>query len=54
MAAGANREFVCTRELTFGNNGMIFFPQAAYTQIKAAFDEVHRRDSHTISLKAAS
>jgi hypothetical protein len=53
MAVGQNREFVCTRQLMFGKDNMLFFPQAAYSQIKAAFDEVHRRDNHTISLKAA-
>ena len=54
MSTGANREFICTRELVFGNNGGIFFPQAAYGQLKTVFDEIRRRDNHSISLKMSA
>ena len=44
-------DLVCTRELTFGDNGMIAFVRDAYPKLKNIFDEVHRRDETTLSLK---
>jgi hypothetical protein len=51
MAINEARELVCVRELVFGRKGIFAFPKASYGQIKKVFDEIHRRDSHTLSLK---
>lgn len=45
---------VSERELTFGNNGIFYFDPKGYRQVKAVFDEIHRRDNHVISLKLAA
>jgi transglutaminase-like putative cysteine protease len=50
MTKGAH-ELITDREFTFGNNGQILFETDAYPQLKKIFDEVQRRDDHTISLK---
>jgi hypothetical protein len=50
MSAGKG-ELICKRELTFGNDGYIAFGKAAYAQLKDVFDEVHRRDGVTFSLR---
>jgi hypothetical protein len=50
MAAGKG-QLVCKRELTFGNDGFIAFARASYPQLKKIFDEVHRRDEVTFSLR---
>jgi hypothetical protein len=44
-------ELVCMRELTFGKGGLVAYPKESYPNIKALFDEVHRHDDATISLK---
>ncbi|HYK92155.1 MAG TPA: DUF3857 domain-containing protein [Acidobacteriota bacterium] len=51
MKARNGREFYCSRVLTFGNKGLLHFAVAGYAQIKALFDEIHRRDNHTIALR---
>jgi hypothetical protein len=45
------KELISERDLTFGKNGTIAFNVEAYPQLKRIFDEIHRRDDHTISLK---
>jgi hypothetical protein len=45
-------EIVTLRELTFGNQGVIFFQPKDYTAVKRVFDQIQIRDAHTISLKA--
>jgi hypothetical protein len=45
------RELVCGRSLTFGKGGALSYPVATYPKVKNVFDEVHRRDDVTISLK---
>ena len=44
-------EFVCIRNFVFGDHGIIGFPKQQYLAVKNVFDEVHRRDNVTISLK---
>src|ERR1700678_546376 len=44
------KELISERDLTFGKNGTIAFNVEAYPQLKRIFDEIHRRDDHTISL----
>jgi Domain of Unknown Function with PDB structure (DUF3857) len=43
-------ELVCTRSLTFGDKGFLQFPVSSYGAVKQGFDEIHRRDDHTLSL----
>ncbi len=45
------RELVCTRDFVFGDNGLLVYEKKQYPAVKNVFDEVHRRDSHMISLK---
>jgi hypothetical protein len=51
MGVRNGRELFCSRSLTFGNNGLLNFTVASYSQLKAVFDEIHRRDNHTLSLR---
>ncbi len=51
MGVRNGREIHCSRSLTFGNSGILIFPVESYSQVKAVFDEIHRRDNHTLSLK---
>jgi hypothetical protein len=51
MVVKDGREFVCSRELIFGKGGNLSYPVETYPKLKAVFDEVHRRDDVTISLK---
>ena len=39
------------RELQFGKNGMIYYPSTAYPNLKQAFDAIHDRDTHLLTLK---
>jgi len=51
MMVQGKRVLICKRELTFGNQGMIYYPLRNYPALKNIFDEVHRRDSTTFSLR---
>jgi hypothetical protein len=46
-----NRTLIVKREFFFGGGGNLVFPQTSYSQVKALFDEVHKSDEHTITLK---
>jgi transglutaminase-like putative cysteine protease len=39
------------REFFFGGGGNILFPVSTYPQLKRYFDEIHKQDNHTVSLK---
>jgi transglutaminase-like putative cysteine protease len=39
------------RAFSFGEKGNIVFPKGSYTQLKAFFDEINKRDNHTLTLK---
>jgi hypothetical protein len=52
MAKGTS-ELICDREFTFGKEGRLFFDVETYPQLKRIFDEIQKRDDHTISLKQA-
>ncbi len=39
------------RNFYFGGDGRILFPSASYKPLKGLFDEFHKADSHTITLK---
>ena len=53
MSVKGGRELICVRGLTFGKGGALAFAAAAYPKVKNVFDEIHRRDDVTISLKQA-
>jgi hypothetical protein len=39
------------RSFKFGLGGSLFFPVESYPQLKAFFDELNKRDNHTVTLK---
>jgi hypothetical protein len=39
------------RKFHFGNGGNLLFPSASYKALKSLFDEFHKADTHTITLK---
>lgn len=45
------RKLVYQRDFFFGGGGTILFPATSYTQLKMFFDEIHKQDNHTVSLK---
>ncbi len=45
------QEFKCHRELVFGDNAALEFDKSVYPQLKVIFDQVHRRDNQTLSLR---
>jgi Domain of Unknown Function with PDB structure (DUF3857) len=51
VQSGGSRELIATRDLTFGNKGLLFFDQNQYAALKKAFDEIQVRDAHTLSLR---
>jgi hypothetical protein len=48
------RTLITKRSFVFGANDAVMYPRSAYPALKKAFDEIHRRDNHTVSLKQAS
>lgn len=46
------RRIIATRTFTWGENSQIYFPATAYPLVKAAWDEIHHRDGHTLAVKA--
>ena len=53
MSAGKG-ELICARDFTFGRDGFIAFARASYPSLKNVFDEIHRRDEVTLSLRQAA
>lgn len=53
MGINAEGELVCKRKVVFGIDGTLLFPVDVYSKIKKVFDEIHRRDTHVLSLKEA-
>ncbi len=49
-----HKTLVLHREFFFGGDGNLLFPHTAYDQIKLLFDQLHRNDEHTITLKQAA
>lgn len=45
------RTLIYKRQFFFGGGENILFPVSAYPQLKRYFDEVHKQDNHTLSLK---
>jgi hypothetical protein len=50
MSTGKSK-LIYTREFTFGNDGLIAYTREGYPQLKRIFDEIHRRDEITLSLR---
>lgn len=48
--ATRGQDLTCTRDLTFGNHRMLTYPPESYGTLKKVFDEIHKRDGHTLSL----
>jgi hypothetical protein len=48
---GQNDKVSVVREFTFGAKGNIRFSPTVYPMLKKVFDEVHLRDTHSLSLK---
>lgn len=53
MKVSPDGYLIAERVLLFGKGGRLFYPQAAYPQLKAVFDEIHRRDIVALSLRAS-
>lgn len=54
VTIGASKDgstLVYTRSFLFGGNDALLFPAATYEQIKRLFDEINKKDNHTITLK---
>jgi len=51
MLTKDGRTLIYKRQFFFGGGGNILFPANAYPQLKNYFDEVHKQDAHTITLK---
>ncbi len=45
------RSIIYKRQFFFGRGGNILFPVTAYAQLKTYFDQLHKQDSHAITLK---
>jgi hypothetical protein len=41
----------CSRQFTFGNEHRLLYARVSYNQMKDVFDDIQRRDSHTMALK---
>lgn len=48
------KTLIYKRAFFFGGDGNILFPSTSYTVLKAYFDEVHKQDSHIITLKQSA
>src|SRR5205085_8135917 len=44
-------KLIYKRTFCFGNDNGLLFPVGSYEQLRAMFDEMHKRDDHTITLK---
>jgi len=48
------RTLIYKRSFFFGGGGVVLFPVNTYGQLRNYFDEVNKRDNHTVALKQAS
>ncbi len=49
-----NRTLIYRRQFFFGGQSQIVFKPAIYPALKQLFDELHKRDNHTITLKQSA
>jgi hypothetical protein len=50
----AGKTLIYKRDFSFGNNGFIRFPVAAYPQVKALFEAFNKADVHQLTLREAA
>jgi Domain of Unknown Function with PDB structure (DUF3857) len=48
------RTLILKRDFFFGGGGTLVFPQTSYAQVKNLFDQLHKNDEHTITLKQSA
>ena len=48
------RTLTFNRKFYFGSKTGLLYPVTSYGQLKALFDELHKRDNHMITLKQAA
>ncbi len=48
------KTLVMKRDFFFGGGGTLIFPHTSYGQVKFLFDQLHKNDEHTITLKQAT
>ncbi|MGB7924460.1 MAG: DUF3857 domain-containing protein [Pyrinomonadaceae bacterium] len=48
------RKLIYKRSFFFGNGGSLYYPKEGYAQLKMYFDQVNKKDNHTITLKQAA
>jgi hypothetical protein len=49
-----NRRLIYKRSFFFGGGGIVLFPVSSYGQLRSFFDQLNKRDNHTVALKQAS
>ena len=49
-----NRYLIYKRSFFFGGGGVVLFPVSSYNQLRTFFDQLNKRDNHTVALKQAS
>ena len=49
-----NRTLIYRRSFFFGGGGIVLFPVNSYGQLRNYFDQVNKRDNHTVALKQAT
>jgi hypothetical protein len=49
-----NRHLIYKRSFFFGGGGVVLFPVSSYGQLRTFFDQLNKRDNHTVALKQAS
>ena len=48
------KTLVYTRNFFFGGGGNVLFPVESYTQLKNYFDQLHKQDNHSLTLKQSA
>ncbi len=51
LVTADGKELIYQRSFFFGGGGTVLFPVSSYGQLKGLFDELNKRDNHTITLK---
>jgi len=49
-----NRKLIYKRSFFFGGGGIVLFPVSSYDRLRTFFDQLNKRDNHTVALKASS
>jgi hypothetical protein len=54
VTLSAGKKLVFTRDLRFGDGGVILFPANGYEQLKQTFDFIHQSDTSALTLRSAA